>query len=122
MKMRGVRGATSVTANERDAIVEATQSMLLQMVQVNDINLDDVASLLLTTTTDLTAEYPAVAARQLGWLDMPILCGHEMNVPHGLPLCIRALLHWNSDKTPAQIKHVYLGKAANLRPDRAKTS
>ncbi len=122
MKMRGVRGAISVTANERDAIVEATQSMLLQMVQANDINLDDVASLLLTTTTDLTAEYPAVAARQLGWLDMPILCGHEMNVPHGLPLCIRALLHWNSDKTPAQIKHVYLGKAANLRPDRAKTS
>ena len=120
MTVRGVRGAINVTANERDAILAATQQLLQQMVQDNGIELADIASLILTTTVDLTAEYPAVAARQLGWVDVPILCGHEMDVPHGLPLCIRALLHWNTDKPAADIEHVYLGEAASLRPDRAK--
>jgi len=118
VKIRGVRGAINATLNERAAILAVTQTMLHQMMIVNDIDLDDVASLILTTTMDLTAEYPAVAARQLGWSDVPILCGHEMAVPHGLPLCIRALLHWNTSKTPLQIEHVYLGEAASLRPDR----
>lgn len=120
MTVRGVRGAINAIANERNAILAATQKLLQQMVQDNGIELADIASLILTTTVDLTAEYPAVAARQLGWVDVPILCGHEMDVPHGLPLCIRALLHWNTTKPAAQVEHVYLGEAASLRPDRAK--
>jgi chorismate mutase len=72
----------------------------------------------LTTTEDLTATYPAFAARQMGWFDLALLCTHEMNVPDGLPLCIRVLIHWNTSKSPKEIGHVYLRKAKTLRADR----
>lgn len=71
-----------------------------------------------TTTTDLTAEYPALAARQMGWHDAALMCSHEMAVPHGLKACIRVLIHWNTTHTLTEIQHVYIRGAVNLRPDR----
>ncbi len=118
MMCRGIRGATTVTSNDRDEILEATRELLSMMVRVNDINIDDIASVYLTTTHDLDATYPAFAARQLGWFDMALLCGHEMVVPDGLPHCIRVLIHWNTTKAPAEIGHIYLHDAKSLRADR----
>ncbi len=115
---RGVRGATTVTANTREAILEATREMLYIMIRANHILPEDVASAYFTTTTDLDATYPALAARQLGWYDAALLCGHEMQVPDGLARCIRVLLHWNTTRSAAEIVHVYLREAKSLRPDR----
>lgn len=116
---RGVRGATVASANTSDAIVAATQELLLALVEANTINVDDVACVFFTTTPDLTAQFPALAARQLGWTDLALLCGHEMYVPDSLPLCIRVLLLWNTVLKPSEIVHCYLGDAARLRPERA---
>jgi chorismate mutase len=114
---RGVRGATTVSSNEPEAIYAATRELLYTMVRHNDINPEDVASAYFTTTTDINAAYPATAARQLGWFDVPLLCGHEMDVPNSLPRCIRILLHWNTGKSQQAITHVYLHDAHALRPD-----
>jgi len=116
---RGVRGATTVEENTREAILGATRELLVQMAEVNDIHPDDVTSILFTTTPDLTAEYPAAAARQLNWCTVAMMCGHEMAVPHGLDRCIRVLLHWNTDKPAADIRHIYVRGAEKLRPDLA---
>jgi chorismate mutase len=114
---RGVRGATTVDDDSREAILLATGELLWLMVERNDIDPDDVASAIFTTTPDLVAEYPALAARKLGWQDVALLCGHEMNVPHGVPRCIRVLLHWNTTRTAREIEHIYIRGARNLRPD-----
>jgi len=116
-----VRGATTVANNDEDEILEATRELLTMIVRINDMEVDDIASAYFTTTPDLTATYPAFAARQLGWFDAALLCGHEMNVPGGLPLCIRVLIHWNTTRTPKQINHVYLRQAKTLRVDRDNT-
>jgi chorismate mutase len=116
---RGVRGATTVEHNTREAILRGTRELLTQMIEANGIHPDDVASAIFTTTPDLTAEYPALAARQLGWHDVALLCTHEMAVSHGLKHCIRILLHWNTAKLASEVQHVYLKGAINLRPDRA---
>lgn len=115
---RGVRGATTVNGNGHDAILEATRELLYIMIRANRIHPDDVASAVFTTTTDLDVTYPALAARQMGWYDVALLCGHEMSVPTGLPKCIRILVHWNTTTHPREIVHVYLRDAQNLRPDR----
>lgn len=115
---RGVRGATVARANTQDAILSATRELLFTMIRHNNIQPDDVASAYFTTTPDLDATYPATAARQIGWFDVPLLCGHEIDVPDGLPACIRILLHWNTSKTPKEIVHVYLHEAITLRPDK----
>jgi len=115
---RGVRGATTVTENTADAILTATRELLYAIVQSNNMHPDDIASVYFTTTVDLDATYPALAARQLGWIDVALLCGHEMNVPGSLPLCIRVLIHWNTTRTAKEINHVYLRDAKSLRPDR----
>ena len=115
---RGVRGATTVTENTADAILTATRELLYAIVQSNKVHPDDIASVYFTTTVDLDATYPALAARQLGWIDVALLCGHEMNVPGSLPLCIRVLIHWNTTRTAKEINHVYLRDAKSLRPDR----
>jgi chorismate mutase len=114
---RGVRGATTCDDNTHDEIVEATRDLLVEVIERNRIALEDVASVLFTTSPDLTAEFPAVAARQLGWSHAAMMCGHEMAVPHGLERCVRVLLHWNTEKSPQEIHHVYLRGAAKLRPD-----
>jgi chorismate mutase len=115
---RGIRGATTVEENSKEEILAATRELLYIIIRANDIKSADVASVIFTTTNDLNATYPALAARQLGWYDVALLCGHEMNVPGGLPLCIRILVHWNTALSPKEIVHVYLHKARDLRPDR----
>ncbi len=117
---RGVRGATTVEGPSREEILAATAELLQRMVQENGIEPEDVASALFTTTPDLTAEYPALAARLMGWGDVALLCGHEMAVPGGLDRCVRILLHWNTTLPASGIEHVYIHGAADLRPDRGE--
>jgi chorismate mutase len=118
MKCRGVRGAITVSRDDQDEILSATRELLSAMLEVNELQIDDIASIYFTTTADLTSTYPAFAARQLGWFDMALLCGHEMAVPDGMGYCIRVLIHWNTTKTASEIAHVYLREARSLRPDR----
>jgi chorismate mutase len=117
MACRGVRGATTLERNEREEILAATRQLLALMLRQNGIKLADVASAIFTTTPDIDAEFPALAGRQLGMLDVPLLCGHEMTVPGSLPLCIRILIHWNTDLPQSEIHHVYIREAKRLRPD-----
>lgn len=117
MVCRGVRGATTCDRNEREDILTATRQLLALMVRRNGIDKQDVASAIFTTTPDLDAEFPALAARQLGWLDVPLLCGHELGVPGSLPRCIRVLVHWNTDRKQSEIEHIYVRDAVRLRPD-----
>jgi chorismate mutase len=119
IRCRGVRGATTCESNTREAILEATREMLELLIESNGITPDEIASAIFTTTPDLDAEYPAVAARALGWTDTALLCGHEMSVPGGLPCCIRVLVHWNTARRADEVLHVYLRGARNLRPDRS---
>ena len=119
MMVRGIRGATSVTENTREAILDATAELLDAIVKANDIQREHIASAFFTTTPDLNAEYPAVAARDAGWVDVPLLCGHEMSVPGGLPRCLRLLMHVNTDRSLSEIHHIYLREAVRLRPDLA---
>jgi len=120
MQCRGVRGATTVTDNTREEILTATRQLVALMMRRNGIVPKDVASAIFTTTPDLDAEFPALAARQLGWLEVPLLCGHEMAIPGSLPRCIRVLVHWNTDLTQSEIQHVYVRDAIKLRPDLCK--
>ena len=116
---RGVRGATTVKADTQTEVLAATQELLTAIIEANGIEEEDVASVVFTTTTDIVSEYPALAARRLGWQDAALLCGHEMAVPTGLAHCIRVLIHWNTTKSIKEIKHIYLNGAETLRPDRA---
>lgn len=115
---RGVRGATTIETDDRELVLKATRELLGLMIRLNDIRTDDVASAIFTTTPDIISVFPATAARQLGWLDVPLMCSHEISVPGSLGMCIRILLHWNTDKGPKQIQHVYLHEARALRPDK----
>ena len=117
MICRGVRGATTVSADEPEIILRATRELLALMIRLNGIDSTHIASATFTTTTDLTSVFPATAARQLGWLDVPLLCAHEINVPGSLRKCLRILLHWNTDKAQHEIQHAYLHEAKTLRPD-----
>ncbi len=115
---RGVRGAITVDENTREAILAGTAELLGCMVSENGIRPEDVASVLFTVTPDLDAAFPAEAARRLGWNDVALMCAGEIPVPGALPRCIRVLIHWNTHKSPEEIRHVYLGEASRLRPDR----
>jgi chorismate mutase len=116
--MRGIRGATTVERNEREAILEATAELLQHMIQANDIDQDDVASAWFTTTPDLNADFPAIAARRsLGWTHVALMDAHHMDVPGALPMCLRALLLVNTSRRQDEIVHVYLRGARVLRPD-----
>ncbi|MCA9194847.1 MAG: chorismate mutase [Planctomycetales bacterium] len=117
---RGVRGATTVVSNSREDILNATRQMLALMIRRNQIDSADVASAIFTVTKDLDAEFPAMAARQLGWLEVPLLCGYEIQVTGSLAKCIRVLLHWNTEKPQSEIHHVYIHEAVRLRPDLSK--
>jgi chorismate mutase len=117
IRCRGVRGATTVEHNTRDEVLKGTQQLLALMIRQNSIEHEDVASAIFMTTPDLNAEFPALAARQWGWLDVPLLCTHEINVPGSLARCVRILIHWNTTKTLDEIHHVYIRDAARLRPD-----
>ena len=122
MPVRGIRGATVADADTAEAIRTASRELLLALIDANGLAPDDVASMIFTLTPDLTAEAPARAAREMGWQDAALMCMAEMNAAGGLERCIRVLIHWNTDKRPDQIRHVYLHAAGQLRPDRAVRS
>jgi chorismate mutase len=117
---RGIRGAAVAPENTRESILRTTRELLEQLIAANDLQVEDIASAIFTTTPDLDAEFPAVAARELGWLDTALLCGHEMAVPGGLPRVVRVLVHWNTTRAASEVVHVYLGEASTLRPERAR--
>jgi chorismate mutase len=118
MPVRGIRGATSASVNSRDAILEATRELLGEMLRLNGIvAFDEIVSVLFTTTRDLTATFPAEAARELGMKMVPLLCASEIDVPGTLGRCVRVLLHVNTTRSQSEIVHVYLREAKSLRPD-----
>ena len=120
MWCRGVRGATTVEENSREAILRNARQLLALMIRRNGIESQDVASAIFSLTPDLNAEFPALAARQLGWLDVPLLCTNEIAVPDSLPRCVRILIYWNTDKPQTAIAHIYIKEARQLRPDLSK--
>ena len=115
---RGVRGATTVGENSAEAILAAPRQLLFTIIRHNQLDSRDVASAIFTSTIDLNAVFPATAARQLGWYDVPLLCSHEVDVPGSLRQCVRILLHWNTSKPQDKIVQVYLHEATRLRPDK----
>ncbi|MSQ22344.1 MAG: chorismate mutase [Dehalococcoidia bacterium] len=115
---RGIRGATTARANTKEAILEATREMLEQLVKANGLQNDSIAAAIFSTTRDLNAEFPAVAARLMGWTGVALLDTHEMDVPDALPSCIRALILVNTDKQAHELVNVYLRGAVNLRARR----
>ncbi len=117
MTCRGVRGATTAEANTAPEIQAATRELLTAVVTANHIAVEDIVSVVFTATSDLDAAYPAVAAREMGWVETPLLCMQEMRVIGSLSSCIRVLLHWNTDREPSEVTHVYLREARRLRPD-----
>lgn len=114
---RAIRGATTARANTAEDILEATSELMETIFALNDIELDDVVSAFFTTTRDLNATFPAVAARELGMDNVALMCAHEMDVPGSLPSCVRVMLHVNTALKPDEIKHVYLRGAIQLRPE-----
>ncbi|MFZ5832009.1 MAG: chorismate mutase [Planctomycetota bacterium] len=120
MACRGVRGATTADDNTAESILKATRELLALMIRLNDIHEEDVASAVFTTSSDLNAEFPALAARQLGWFDTALMCQNELDVPGSLRHCIRILITWNTDKQLSEVVHIYVKGAANLRPDRSQ--
>lgn len=114
---RGIRGATTAERNTAEDIQEATRELLAVLIEVNDIAVDDVVSVIFTTTPDLNATFPAVAAREYGWDGVPLICSHEMNVPGMLDHVVRVLIHVNTEKPANEIRHIYLRRARDLRPE-----
>ena len=121
MPVRGIRGATTASANTAEAITEATEELLNQLISLNSLDKDEVCFAYFTTTHDLTAEFPAFAARRLGWLEVPLLCGHDMDVrlpnPRGVPMCIRILLLYNTAKPQSAMRFAYLRGAQAIKAD-----
>ena len=118
MPIRGIRGATTVTADEPDLILQATRELLEEILAENEgMTPEDVASAIFTVTDDLASTFPAQGARQMGWGLVPMLCAREIPVPNSLPRVIRVLVHWNTNLPQDQIIHVYLREAIKLRPD-----
>src|SRR5918999_5035616 len=117
VKLRALRGATTAEANESGAIIEATASLLREMIRRNDVDPDDVVSMIFTATPDLDAEFPASAARKIGMSHVPLLCAREIDVPDAVGRCVRVLMHLHTSREPAALRHVYLGDAKQLRTD-----
>jgi len=118
MPVRGIRGAIDVINDQPEEVLAATRELLEAILLANPaLKPADLASVLFTVTDDLQSVYPAQAARQMGWGDVPLICAREIPVPGGLPRCVRVLLHWNTDLGQAEVRHVYLRGAVSLRPD-----
>ena len=115
--VRALRGATTVAHDDAEEIADATRELLTSMIQANEIDLDDVISVLFTTSPDLTATFPAAAARGIGFHTVPLMCASEIDVPGAKRRCIRVLMHTYSTRTRAEMRHVYLRDAQNLRDD-----
>ena len=116
MAMRGIRGATTVEANEREEILKATRELLDVIVRLNGLRPEDIACAWFTVTPDLNAEFPDFAARELGWTEVPLMCGREIPVPGALARCIRVLVSWNTAKSQREVRHAFLRGAKSLRP------
>jgi len=118
MAVRGIRGAITISHDDHAQVVSATGELLKAIIQANpNLQPEDIASILITVTHDISSEFPAKAIRLLGWVNVPMLCCQEIPVPGSLPLCIRVLIHWNTDQDQSSIQHVYLQDALTLRPD-----
>ena len=126
MPVRGIRGATTADRNTADAIVEATAELLVDLIRLNGIDKDEICFAYFTTTLDLDAEFPALAARRLGWIGVPLLCGNDMVVPgpnpRSVPMCIRILLLYNTDRAQSEMKSAYLRGAQAIRADLDQTA
>ncbi len=121
MSVRGIRGATTAETNTAESITEATEELLTELIRLNELDKDEVCFAYFTTTHDLTAEFPAYAARRLGWIEVPLLCGHDMDVqlpnPRGVPMCIRILLLYNTAKPQSDMRFAYLRGAQAIKAD-----
>lgn len=117
MYCRGIRGATTVERNDREEILKGTEELLQLLMSKNNLHTEDIASVIFTVTADLDAEFPALAARTLGWTGLALMCAREIPVPNSLPRCIRVLLHVNTTRSAAEMQHVYIRGAAILRPE-----
>lgn len=123
MRCRGVRGAITVTGNNRENIMTATKRLLEEILRANEIEIDDIAAILFTTTPDLNAEFPAAATREIGWPQyIALICGHEMDVPGSLPHCLRILMLVNTEKKAEEIVHIYLEEAKKLKENKLALS
>jgi chorismate mutase len=126
MPVMGIRGATTATENSSEAIVEATTELLAKLVQLNELDRDEVCFAYFTTSLDLAAEFPAFAARRMGWTAVPLLCGNDMVVPgpnpRSVPMCIRILLLYNTEKAQSEMRSAYLRGAQAIRADLDKTA
>jgi len=120
MGIRGVRGATQVKENSAHEIGQSVAELLSKMIEENQVDTSDLISIVFTATADLTADFPAVAARSIGLGEVPLLCAVEIDVPGSLPKVVRVLMHLNSDKSLSEIKHIYLNGASVLRKDLAQ--
>jgi chorismate mutase len=121
MTLRGLRGATTIEMDQPEQIISGTQELLDAILRSNpELCLEDIASAIFTTTDDLNSVHPALAARQMGWDLVPMMCIQEMPVPGGLSRCIRVLIHWNTEFEQKNVHHVYLHEAIRLRPDLIK--
>ncbi|MBI3998426.1 MAG: chorismate mutase [Armatimonadetes bacterium] len=117
MHIRGIRGATTADVNSEEAILGATRRLLSEMVRANDVAAHEIAAVIFTVTNDLNAAFPAEAARQLGWQNVALISGTEIDVPGALPRCIRVLMFWNTPRAQEEVVHIYLNAAEGLRPD-----
>jgi chorismate mutase len=119
--VRGIRGATTADENTAQAITEATEELLRELVFLNNLDTADICFAYFTTTRDLTAEYPAFAARKIGWLDVPLLCGHDMDVglpnPRGVPMCVRVMLLYNTPRPQSAMRFAYMRGAQAIKAD-----
>lgn len=121
MTIRGLRGATTVVADNGQAVLEATEALVRAMAKENEVVPEDIISVLISTTTDVKSAFPAKAVRSIaGWTYVPVMCTHEMDVPGSMPLCIRALMHVNTNLTQKEVRHIYQNDAVKLRPDLQK--
>ncbi len=115
MRCRGIRGATTVDGNTREDTLAAAKELLQEMIKANGVQQEEIACIFFTTTPDINRAFPAAAARELGLSQVPMLCGHEMNVPGSLPMCLRILILFNTEKGAEEIVHVYIREARELR-------
>jgi len=120
MRVRGIRGATQIDTDNPEQIIDSVSELLTQMLSANQIAIEDLISIIFTSTPDLTSEFPAVAARKIGLGNVPLLCSVEINVPDSLPKVVRVLIHAHMDRQLAEVKHVYLKGASVLRKDLAQ--
>lgn len=121
MMVRGLRGATTVVADESHAVLEATETLVQTIAEENNVLPEDIVSVLISTTTDVKSAFPAKAVRSIdGWTYVPVMCTHEMDVTGSMPLCIRVLMHVNTKLTQKEVKHIYQNEAVKLRPDLQK--